>query len=339
MMASDAARSRAVSLRAHAKVNLSLRVLDRRHDGFHNIRSVMQTVSLCDTLRVSVRPGPAKVELTCDVASLNGRSNLAWRAADLLLRRSGARAGVTIELRKSIPVGAGLGGGSSDAAATLRAVAALLPNRPSSGLVSETAAALGSDVPFFLVGGTAVATGRGTRLQPLDDLPVASLVIARPPVEVSTAWAYGALATARGASDYGSSGVEVGGAAGDSASDSAKATVNGRGARASYHNDFEEVVFRRFPRIADLKRRLIAEGASRALMSGSGSAVFGVFGSSRRARAAARALRAAGFEAWPACYVGRVACSGAALDRQLRGSSGETDTQRRTLTGVANRAG
>ncbi len=289
----------AARLRAHAKINLCLRVLGRRPDGFHDVRTVMQTVSLSDSLRVAVRPGTPSVELSCNIPALRGRANLAWRAADTLLRRAGARAAVSIRLRKAIPVGAGLGGGSSDAAAVLRAMGALLPRRPAPGLLAEVAAGLGSDVPFFLLGGTALATGRGTRLESLDDLDPVPLVIARPDVEVSTAWAYGALARDRSALPPGTAGGRIVGTGSETW------TPGDPCGQSGLDNDFEAVVFRRFAGIGTLKRRLSAAGARVALMTGSGSAVFGVFNTSQLARAVARTLRAEGIQAWPASYVSK----------------------------------
>lgn len=303
MAAPEGARPRAIRLRAYAKVNLGLRVLGRRPDGYHDICTLLQTVSLFDSLTVVLRPGPARVELSCDTPGLQGEANLAWRAADLLLRRTRSAARVSIELRKSVPVGAGLGGGSSDAAATLRALAAMLPQRPRKDQLAEVAAELGSDVPFFLLGGTAVASGRGTRLSPMEDLPPAWLAIARPPVEVSTAWAYGALAAdrSRGAVD---SNARMHIEPPRPGPDAGRAHIPG------LRNDFEPVVLRHFPCVAEVKSRLLAAGARGALMTGTGSAVFGAFNSRELARAAARELCEAGVSAWPACYVGRVASTG-----------------------------
>ena len=292
-------------LRAFAKVNLSLRVLGKRPDGYHEIRTLLQTISLSDSVSVSLEPGgPAAVALTCDRADLQGERNLAWRAADLVLRRTGVQARVSVRLRKVIPAGAGLGGGSSDAAAVIRAIAAMLPQRPAADVLLDAAAELGSDVPFFLVGGSAIGTGRGTELEPLPDLPTAALVIARPDVEVSTAWAYAALAAGPLALTRSQNVAKMQGIDWDSDSLSG-GPLEGLG--ESMVNDFESVVFQRYPAIADLKRRLRASGARHALMSGSGSAVFGVFKSYQAANSVAETLRADGFGAWPAEYVARTA--------------------------------
>ena len=298
-------RPQALQLQAYAKVNLFLRVLGKRPDGFHNIRTLFQTVSLSDSLSVRLTPGgqPA-VKLTCSREDLQGEDNLAWRAADLMLRLTGLAAQIEITLDKAIPSGAGLGGGSSDAAAVIRAVTSMLPTRPAAQAVFDVAAELGSDVPFFLIGGSAIGTGRGTELRPLADLQPAALAIAQPALEVSTGWAYRALQEHRAALTLNSDRGKI---EGTNLSSNTPSVGSLSGSREDMVNDFESVVFRRYPLIAALKERLQALGAQPALMSGSGSAVFGVFESYQSARLVARTLRAEGFAAWPAEYVGRAA--------------------------------
>lgn len=298
-------RPQALQLQAYAKVNLFLRVLGKRPDGFHDIRTLFQTVSLSDSLSVRLAPGgrPA-VKLTCSREDLQGQDNLAWRAADLMLRLTGLAAQIEITLDKAIPSGAGLGGGSSDAAAVIRAVASMLPTRPATQDLFEVASELGSDVPFFLLGGTAIGTGRGTELSPLADLRPAALTIAQPAEEVSTGWAYRALEEHRAALTPGSDRGKI---EGSDLGSNAPPVGPLPGSREGMVNDFESVVFQRYPLIAALKKRLQALGAQPALMSGSGSAVFGVFESYQSARLVARTLRAEGFAAWPAEYVGRAA--------------------------------
>ena len=294
-----------LELNAYAKVNLFLRVLGKRPDGFHDIRTLFQTVSLSDGLSVRLSPaGRRTVTFTCSRDDLQGEHNLAWRAADLMLKRTGTVAQLEVALEKAIPSGAGLGGGSSDAAAVIRAVASMLPARPAAQLLFDVAAELGSDVPFFLVGGSAIGCGRGTELEPLADLPPAALVIARPALEVSTAWAYSALSEDRATlthdTDWGKiERLDLG--------SNAPPVGSLSGSREGMVNDFESIVFRRHPLIAALKSRLQALGAQSALMSGSGSAVFGVFESYQSARLVADTLRAEGLAAWPAEYVGRSA--------------------------------
>ena len=298
-------RPQARHLRAYAKVNLFLRVRGKRPDGFHDIRTLFQTVSLSDALSVRLSPSSRpEVKLTCSRDDLQGEHNLAWRAADLMLKRTRTLAQLEVALEKAIPSGAGLGGGSSDAAAVIRAVASMLPARPSAQLLFDVAAELGSDVPFFLVGGTAIGSGRGTELEPQADLPPTALVIARPALEVSTAWAYAALSEHRAGLTADAECDKIGMI--DLSSD-APPGGSLAGSREGMVNDFESVVFRRYPPIAALKSRLQALGAQVALMSGSGSAVFGVFESYQSARLVADRLLAEGLAAWSAEYVGRSA--------------------------------
>lgn len=305
MVDSTGLRPQALQLRAYAKVNLFLRVLGKRPDGFHDIRTLFQTVSLSDSLSVRLTPaGRPAVKLTCSREDLQGEDNLAWRAADLMLRLTGLAAQIEIALDKAIPSGAGLGGGSSDAAAVIRAVASMLPTRPAAQALFDVAAELGSDVPFLLLGGSAIGTGRGTELKPLADLRPAALAIAQPAVEVSTAWAYRALQQHRAALTPASDKSKI---EGSDLTSNAPFAGSLPGSREGMVNDFESVVFRRYPLIAALKERLQALGAQPALMSGSGSAVYGVFESYQSARLVAQTLRAEGFAAWPAEYVGRAA--------------------------------
>ena len=172
---------RTLSGPAPAKINLGLRVLNRGSDGYHELRTIFQTISLADQLRVAYDPGgDGAVALDCDDTSLSTRNNLAVRAAESLLRAGGWPGAVAIELKKRIPAGAGLGGGSSDAGAVLLALRRLLKPRPHSKMLAEVAAELGSDVPFFLQGGTAVGLGRGEEVCPLPDQPRRWLVLVAP---------------------------------------------------------------------------------------------------------------------------------------------------------------
>lgn len=184
--------NRKVRVRAYAKINLSLDVLSRRPDGYHNLASVMQTISLCDTLTVEATCAPG-VDLTCEGRSVpSGPANLVWRAADSLLHRRPGN-GVRIHLSKLIPIEAGLGGGSSDAAAALRAVSAALELGCTDKELVGIAAGLGSDVPFFLTGGTAAVRDAGSSVEALPDAPPMWFVVVKPESGVSTARAYAAL--------------------------------------------------------------------------------------------------------------------------------------------------
>lgn len=277
--------------RAFAKINLGLRILGLRPDGFHELRTVFQTVSLSDGIEVSWRPrARAGVRLDCTDPSLAGPENLAARAADRLLSCGRWRGRVEVSIEKRIPMGAGLGGGSADAGATLAALERLLDPRPTSLELLDAAAEVGSDVPFFLTGGRAVGVGRGEEVYPLPEPPRNQwMALVCPEVHVATAEAYRALADSRRTaltSDrkplrIGSfrSGIRAPG--GDAATDLAQCL----------ENDFEEVVFDRFPELSTWKERLLAVGASGASMSGSGSAVFGLFEDRRAASDAVKRLR------------------------------------------------
>ena len=276
--------------RAFAKVNLGLRVFDRREDGFHELRTVFQTISLADPIRVRVRPrARSAVTLACSLAELSGPENLAARAAEALLSGGRWRGRVEIEIEKRIPMGAGLGGGSSDAGAVLRALEMTLTPRPTSAELLTAAEEIGSDVPFFLTGGRAVGVGRGEEIYPLPE-PSRSqwMMLVLPGVHVSTVEAYRRLAKSRGGTltsgrkrlSMGSFCFGIRAPGGEVATDFAECLAN----------DFEEVIFNRFPELSTWKDRLLAAGASGASMSGSGSALFGLFADRKAAAAACRRL-------------------------------------------------
>ncbi len=274
-----------VRVRALAKVNLDLRVLGPRPDGYHEIRTVFQTISLSDRLEIEYHPGRRRtVDLSCTLPGLEGPDNLASRAAVSLLDATRAPGGVRIHLDKRIPAGAGLGGGSSDAAAVLRALASLLRPRPNFDLLRKLAAGLGSDVPFFLVGGRALGIGRGAEVYRLPDAPPRWLLVAAPPFAVSTAEAYRRL------------GAQLTSGSGNDKIDRfcSRVCAAERGAVAGWapdpENDFENVVFQMHPELRRLKARLKQLGARPALLCGSGSAVFGVFSDRRQAARARQSL-------------------------------------------------
>ncbi len=275
---------------AFAKINLGLRVLDRRADGFHELRTVFQSISLSDRVRVRHRPrARSGVRLSCSDRALEGPRNLAARAAEALLEGGPWKGRVEIELEKRIPAGAGLGGGSSDAAAVLLALERLLKPAPTSHHLWDAAARVGSDVPFFLTGGRAVGVGRGEEIYPLPEPSRAQwLLLVAPALHVSTVEAYGLLADARlSALTSGRKRLSMG-------SFCSGIRAPGGGLAADFAeflaNDFEEVIFDRFPELRDWKKRLLSAGASGASMSGSGSAVFGLFGDRLQAQRARKRL-------------------------------------------------
>ena len=288
---------------AFAKINLGLAVLNRRPDGYHDIETVFQAISLFEDVTVRMQPSTERaVELACDREDLANESNLAWRAADALLSRIGLRARVRVEIRKTLPVGAGLGGGSSDAAAVLRAINAMRFNAIPHAVLHGIASELGSDVPYFLMGGRAVASGRGTELRAVPDLPKAAVVLVLPGIEVSTAWAYRALARARAAGELTAVPVRRKiGVLGRAADWFEGGSLGGPIKRLE--NDFEAVVFQRFPAIRECKAKLLACGARHALLSGSGSTVFGVFDSDEAASGTCAKLAAEGLRVERAQFI------------------------------------
>lgn len=248
-----------------AKVNLSLKVLGRRPDGYHELRTVFQTVGLHDRIAFEFTPARRGLDITLEDA-LAIPDNLVLRAARLFCQRQGVRGRLRMRLEKRIPMGAGLGGGSSNAAVVLLALGPLTGRcAPLEGL-REMAAELGSDVPFFLFGGTALGLGRGEELYPLPEAPRYRVLIVAPPVHVSTAEAYRALGRAELTSPV----------------DFRKLSIFQSFVwRAEYlsgaENDFESAVFGLHPELGRWKRKLERLGAHAARLSGSGAALFGVF--------------------------------------------------------------
>lgn len=277
-----AVRSRTVdvyNVRAYAKINLSLRVLGVRPDGYHDLRTIFQSIALHDTLTVRVRRGP--FALQCDDPDCPAdQTNLVWRAAEHAWAASGRRGtlrDIEIRLAKRIPLQAGLGGGSSDAAAALRGFGALW--RMKDAPLREIAASLGADVPYFLEGGTVLGLDRGDLLYPLADHPAAWVTLVLPRFGVSTAEAYRWWDEAGGPEK----------------------------ARPALHNDLQDPVSAHHPEIARIVGALWKAGAFHAAMSGSGSAVFGLFSRRPAAELAARALGKPGTRALVSRTVNRAA--------------------------------
>lgn len=274
----------AVSIRAHAKINLDLRVLGMRPDGFHELRTVFQAISLYDTIRCIPREGPFGIG--CDTAGVPlDDTNLIWRAAQTLwrsLRRSGSVRDVVIELDKQIPLQAGLGGGSADAAATLVALARAWKVPVKVSQLTDVAASIGADVPFFLAGGTALGLGRGDEVYPLADLPRHWIVLLIPGFGVSTSEAYGWYDSERELSRAPREAQHVPGPWPSRA--------------AQMINDLEAPIARHHPEIDQMKAALRRAGALAAAMSGSGSTVFGLFQRRRDALSAVERLKGSGWQ-------------------------------------------
>ena len=269
-----------IALASPAKINLFLEVLFRREDGYHEIRSILHLIDLCDRLILTRRREGIRVEVVGGAPS--GWENIAYRAAGLLFKKVGLRAGVKIHIEKRIPVGGGLGGGSSNAAATLWGLKRLYGlDLPLEDLMA-LGAQLGSDVPFFFFQGAALAEGRGERLRPLPPLLHLWVVVANPGFPVATAWAYQRLTL----------GLTPGGKVHKIVNLMEKG--EGEKALSLSFNRFEEVVLAAHPEIASLKRRLVAMGARPALMTGSGSSVFGFAQDRPHGEAMVEALRREG---------------------------------------------
>jgi 4-diphosphocytidyl-2-C-methyl-D-erythritol kinase len=279
---------------APAKVNLFLRILSREEGGFHQVETLFQALDLGDRIEVEVRPraGDSRVDLgvTGAVSHLGPpTSNLTVRAARRFLDAAGLEKGVSVRIRleKRIPVGGGLGGGSSDAATVLQALAALFPEAvPGDRLVRE-AGSLGADVPFFLTGAPlALAWGRGDQMAALPPLPSRPILLLIPPSGISTPWAYGTLAAHRKAQGVGPAPARILPAAlFQSGAEGRWAVVD----RLS-ENAFEAPLAPRHPELLELKRALVEAGAGLALLSGSGSTVFGGFASDSELEKAADEL-------------------------------------------------
>jgi 4-diphosphocytidyl-2-C-methyl-D-erythritol kinase len=290
-------RRRTLRIRAYAKINLTLRVGPLQADGFHPLRTVFQSLALHDTLEITPRPGP--FALTCSDPGLPvGEGNLVFRAARALwsaLGRAGEPRGVSVHLAKHIPTQAGLGGGSSDAASALSALARIWRPRGARTDLTAVAAGLGSDVPYFFLGGTALGLSRGEELYPLEDLPAFIVVLALPPFGVATADAYRWF-------DENHPAVTA------APREARRVLAAWPGVPLALANDLEAPVARRHPEIGAARGALEAAGARAAAMTGSGSAVFGLFSGEGPARRAARAVAEAGFVALLTRTVDRRTC-------------------------------
>jgi 4-diphosphocytidyl-2-C-methyl-D-erythritol kinase len=274
-----------LSLKAYAKVNLGLSVIGKRGDGYHELRTIYQSISLADDLAVSISAGSSVVEMKVSgLAVPVGRANLAVRAAEVMVEEINLKRRVRLHLYKRIPAGSGLGGASSDAAAVLRALLRLSGKSLPANRILRLAADLGSDVPFFLVGGAALGVGRGAEVYPLPESPRCPLVVIFPGIPVSTPDAYSRLRAPLLTSLRANHNIDL---------FCGKLTA---GAWQEIGNDFERVVFPDLPQLARIKGSLVKAGTRFASLTGSGSAVFGLFDDVATARRAARGLSRPGME-------------------------------------------
>ena len=272
---------KSVLVPAYAKVNLCLDVLGQRRDGYHELRTIFQTITLHDTLALEVAPN-SKIDLrvigNSALAGERGRDNLVYRALDELRRELRFKQGLRAILSKRIPVGRGLGGGSSDAAAALIALLRLTGKRMEAARLVQIASRLGADVPFFLRGGRALGIGRGDEIYPLPDVARRSVLVVSPcdlavPTRDAYQWLARRLTKHQDPTKLWQFCALCWSPQGDALS-----------------NDFEAAVFPRYSRLVAIKRELLRQGAAGASLAGSGSAVFGIFRNPAKARRAARAF-------------------------------------------------
>ena len=270
-----------MEISANAKINLTLDILRKREDGYHDLQMVMQSVTLADRITVTPTRG-AEGKAVSDLRFLpTGGKNLTQAAAAVFREATGLGGEVDVDIRKHIPVCSGLAGGSADAAAVLRAMNQLTGAGLSLERLAEIGARVGSDVPFCVLGGTALAEGRGERLTPLSPLPLCHIVICKPPFSVSTPQLFGRVNVRKIVRRPDTAGLLAALDAGDLA-----------GVARRMYNVFEDVLEpRRYREISSIKAVLIDRGAQGASMSGSGSSVFGLFDTEAGAQDACDCLR------------------------------------------------
>ncbi len=287
-----------VSLKAYAKINLHLDVVSKYGNGYHEVRTVMQTISLCDEVEVGLN-SEGKNTLWCNIPAVptNGK-NIAWKAADLFFEAVGIRGGADIRINKRIPMAAGMAGGSADGAAVLRALNQLCGEPLSESELLVLGGRLGADVPFCIKGGTGYADGTGAELHPFPEMPACHLVAACGKEGVSTPWAYSELD--RRYSDFtdgtyapfGTERLKTAFESGDIA-DMAK----------NMYNIFESAIEPERPEVTEIKTFMLDNGAIGAMMSGSGPSVFGIFEDEDSAVRVARGLNELGVAAFYAVPV------------------------------------
>jgi len=269
--------------RAYAKINLGLYVQARRADGYHDICTVFHRIDLCDEIRFERSDG---IEVVSSSPEAPGdESNLCFKAARALQEYEVRQQGVRIHLAKQIPVGAGLGGGSSDAAAVLKMLPGFWRMTVADRVLSELAARIGSDVPYFLGHGSAIATGRGEILEYFSlNLPF-TILVCHPAIHISTTWAYGAMKpSGRRPPDIRALLI--------------RGMENPACLRDELQNDFEDAIVKRFPGIGEIKHVMTRGGAVYASLSGSGSAVYGLFPDPGQAATVAGQFEAQGYRTW-----------------------------------------
>ena len=292
-----------IHLRAYAKINLDLRIIGKRDDGYHEIQTLMQTIDLWDDLKIQ-RSWRQGIQLRC--VGLKGvpagAENLAYRAADALLSSSIPNAGVTITIHKRIPMGAGLGGGSSDAAAVLRGINQLMKLRLSSHRLSSIASKLGSDIPYFLHGGLCAAFGRGISVRPIRATRRVPILLVIPFLHISTAEAYRWYAERR--TGKSSSPIES-----NSRYLRKMEFAYRNGLWSSMKNELEAEALIHHSQLSAIKIMLYKNGAVHTQMTGSGSCIYGIFDSIQSLRNAANDVKHSGNKAKMIRFISRTAAT------------------------------
>jgi len=257
-----------IRLKANAKINLFLDILGKRRDGYHNIKTIFQEVSLYDDINIEEKG--KGIRIICDKPEIpTDNRNLVYKAADLIKRYSNINKGILIKIKKRIPVGAGLGGGSSDAAALLKGLNKIWCLKLSKKVIIDIGRKIGADVPFFIEGGKCLATGIGDILKPISLRKKEWYVIVKPCFGISTKYVYSQLTK-----------------------------INKNSKISLYFNRLEEVVIPVYPEIGEIKDKLVSFGASISLMSGSGSCVFGVVNNKNKGKKIRDLLRKDGYSVW-----------------------------------------
>lgn len=262
-----------LEISAHAKINLSLDVLGKRENGYHDLRMIMQTVSLHDTVQLEALPGGISLECNSRWVPQDG-TNIAWKAASLLIDQYGIKSGVKIKIIKRIPVAAGLAGGSTDAAAVLRGMNELFSLGLGYDELRRLGKQLGADVPYCVSGGTKLAEGIGERLTALPDFSGVDIVLVKPKIGVSTAWVFGNLDI---------TGIVESDRPNTNMLGQAIAQRDIKTVSRTMKNVLEMVTIPKYNIVQEAKDRLLDLGALGSMMSGSGPTVFGIFSDNRAA--------------------------------------------------------
>lgn len=267
---------KSIELLSPAKVNMSLHVVARRPDGYHDLSMVMTRVSLYDEIKLTLKD--RGISLSCDNPSVpKNEENIAWKAAESLIKKKKLETGIHIDIKKRIPMGGGLGGGSSNAASVLMGLNSLTDSRTSSEELIEIGLKLGADVPFFIFKGPALAEGVGERLRPIEGLPKLWLILINPGINVPTGEIFGRFNL--GLTKEGKN-LNI------TRFNHSLSTVC-----SNMTNDLENVTFEIYPAVQEAKDLLVRYGAMAALMSGSGSTVFGLYKDRKKAENSLTAMK------------------------------------------------